>query len=112
MNAILIVCAICCIATWFVEGFTVLTIMATVATVLFCSRKVGHFCKYNTLIALEGVGTFLTLVIQAVFDKFVLSRFLITVVLQVIFLAVAYYDTHTYVYVKEIRRKGESEVDE
>lgn len=109
MNTLLISTVVILIITWFIQGFNLVSILATIGTALFCARKAGHFCRFNTLVVLECVGIFLVTVTQMLFKNFVLSKLLVTIVLRCIFLCICLYDMKVYVYVKEVHRKGETE---
>lgn len=109
MNAILISCAILLLITWIQQGFNLVSIMCTFTTLLFCSRKVGHFCKFNTLVVTECLTIFLVTVIQMLFKKFVLIKLVILLIIRLIFFGICLYDMTMFVYVKEKRRKGEEE---
>ena len=50
---------------------------------------------------------FITIVFQLVFKHFVLLKFIITLILRLVFLGIALYDKVAYVYFQEIRRKEE-----
>ena len=49
----------------------------------------------------------MTITFQLVFKRFVLLKFIIMLVLRLIFLGIALYDKVAYVYFQEIRRKEE-----
>lgn len=109
MNGLLISSAVLLILTWWKSGFNILSILATISTLLFCSRKVGHFCQFKTLAGLEGTGAFLQVMMWLVFKRFHLVKFLLIVAFRLIFLAIALYDIKMFVYVKEVHRKDNSD---
>ena len=105
MNVIIIACVLLWVATVFTQGLSVLTIGSLVSTALFCSRKIGHFCKLNSVLAIEGISLFITIAWQMLFNDIVWSRMLLSITFRLIFIGLCYYDITTYVYVKEIHRK-------
>lgn len=105
MKKLLIGSGVLLILTYIVIGFNMLSIAATISTGLFCARKVGHYCKLNNLIVIEGLGAFMCLMIQLVFSNFNAIKFIIVLILRVVFIIVCYREITGYVYVKEIRRK-------
>ena len=56
MNLLIIITLLLFIFTWIVQGINFATIMSFIATMLFCGRKVGYFCKRGNVIALEIAG--------------------------------------------------------
>lgn len=109
MNLVLTAVAVVYVLTCTMQKFNMITILSFVSTGLFMSRKVGHFCKMNTLLGLEFVGLFLDTAYRCIVHRFDWKVFLITLILRAVFIGVAYYDMTVYVYVKEKHRKGENE---
>lgn len=105
MNTLLIACIILWILTVACQGISMISIGTLISTVLFCSRKVGHFCKLNTLIVIECVSLFLGIVWQILFKDINWFKVILCIALRLIFLAVCYYDTKEWIYVKEVHRK-------
>ena len=98
MNLLIIITLLLFIFTWIVQGINFATIMSFIATMLFCGRKVGYFCKRGNVIALEIAGMFLTFVFH------ILECFIV-ILLRCSFLAIMEYDMRMYVYVSEERRR-------
>lgn len=105
MNTLLIACTVLWVLTVICQGLSITTIGTLISTVLFCSRKVGHFCKLNTLIAIECISLFLGMVWQLLFKDMDWFRMIVCIILRLIFLAICYYDTKEWIYVKEVHRK-------
>ena len=105
MNTLIIGCVILWILAAISQGLSIETLGALISTSLFCSRKIGHFCKLNTLVAIECISMFLTIAWGMLFKSIQWSRILFCIVIRLIFLAVCYYDTKEWVYVKEVHRK-------
>lgn len=93
------------IGTAITQGLSLITLGTIVSTGLFCSRKVGHFCKMNTLLVIEGISLFITVAWQLLFNSFSQTRFIICIILRILFLWICYYDMTKFTYVKEIHRK-------
>lgn len=109
MIKMIIITVVLWIASAVVQGFNLWTIGSMVATALFCGKKIGIFPKLKNLIAIEVITGFITVMIQLLFKRFKLVKFLITVVIRIIFILVAWVDSTMYVYFKETRRKGDDE---
>lgn len=105
MTGLLIICSILLLATWIIQRFNLWTVGATIATLLFMGRKIGYFCKFKHLVALECITMIVTVGFQAVLNRFYLQRFLIILGLRVCFLLVALYDIKLFVYYTEKRRR-------
>lgn len=107
MKRLLALSGIMLVASWFLQGFKVWTILITISTALFCSRKIGHFCRLSTVIAIESIAAFLQLMFDLLFKNLVVSHFVITLVIRIIFVVMCTYYIKTYVFVKEVHRKIE-----
>jgi hypothetical protein len=105
MNGLLIIALILWILTWLVQGFHIGTIFSLIATGLFCMRKVGYFCKFKNVVAIEIVGMLLAAAFHLLLRQFYLGEFLIVLLIRLCFLGVVLYDTKMYVYVTEEKRK-------
>lgn len=105
MNKLLISSCIVLILTWITQGFSVLSICATVSTALFCGRKIGHFCRKTTLYVLEGIGLILTFTFRILFKSYSWKIALVALLLRAIFLGICLYDMTNFIYVKEIHRR-------
>lgn len=105
MNLLIIMSFIIFTITWFVQGFNFATIMSLISTILFCARKVGHFCKFKNIVVLEVTGMFLTFLFQLLLKRFNFWECLMVIVLRCAFLAIIEYDMKMYVYVSEEKRK-------
>lgn len=106
MGTLIVISIILLITTWFVQGLNFATIMAIVSTTMFCCRKFGYFCKPNSLVVMESVSLFITVVMQLLFKRFNILTFIIIVIMRALFLWIVYYDTEAFVYVsKEVRRE-------
>ena len=105
MNLLIIITLLLFIFTWIVQGINFATIMSFIATMLFCGRKVGYFCKRGNVIALEIAGMFLTFVFQILLKRFHILECFIVILLRCSFLAMMEYDMRMYVYVSEERRR-------
>lgn len=108
----LIASVVVTVLTFIVQGFNFAMITSIIATALFCGRKVGYFCKFRHLVTLEVIGLFLTITFQLLFNRFVLVKTIIVVLLRLVFLGVAYYDMTAYVYVSKEVRRGEKVDDD
>lgn len=105
MNDLIIATLVVLLLSLKFSGMNIAAITSIISTALFCSRKIGHFCKLNNLLIIEGIGIFLTVAVWLLFKGFMWKRFLALTLLRVIFLGICYYDIKNFVYVKEIHRK-------
>ncbi len=111
MNLLLMETIIVWLFTALLHGLDIVTVAALISTLLFCSRKFGHFCKFSSLAGIEGVALFLLTMTQILFQHFSISKFLLTVLLRTVFLGICLYDMKVYVYVKEKHRRDERQDD-
>lgn len=105
MTVILVSSVIVLLLSWIISGLSIVVITATVSTLLFCARKFGYFCKFNTLLVIEVIGIILTGLLRSMFGDFNLLNMLLIVLVRAIFIGICYYDISQYVYVKERKRK-------
>lgn len=105
MNILIILSIMAWVGTAITQGLSLITIGSIVSTGLFCSRKIGHFCKLSTLLIIEGISLFITVAWQLLFNSFSWPRFIICIILRIVFLWICYYDMTQFTYVKEIHRK-------
>jgi hypothetical protein len=105
MYVVLGIAIVAWLLTFIDYGFGIVSILVTITTGMFCCRKFGYFCKPTTLVVIEGIGIFLSTMLKMLFKSFVLSRFIILILLRLIFFAVVAYDVKTFIYVKEVHRK-------
>lgn len=93
------------VGTAITQRLSIITVGSLVSTALFCSRKVGHFCKMNSLLAIEGICIFLTIAGQMMFGGVNWTHMVICLALRAGFIGVAHYDMTNFTYVKEVHRK-------
>lgn len=105
MNTLIVISGILWILTAVLQKLSIATIGALISTGLFCSRKFGHFCKMSSLLVIEGVSGFITVMWLMLFGNLNWARLLSYVAVRLVFLGVCYYDMTNYTYVKEIHRK-------
>lgn len=105
MNSLLLLCMGLWIGTVLLQGLSIVTVGTLISTLMFCARKIGHFCKFSTVCVIEGLSLFTDFMWSALWSNNKLSVVLLTLLLRLIFIGVCYYDSYKIVYVKEIHRK-------
>ena len=84
-------------------GFSFYTIMLLIPTTMFALKKFAIYPKLFTLIAMEILFLFFSVTFKLIFNKFVLVKFLLLLLLRIIFLGICIYDEKVYVYHEEER---------
>ena len=106
MLIVLICVAIACyIAGFVINGFTLYSVLLILPTIMFAARKVGIHIRMSNIITCEVIFVIFSLVWRLIFHKFALARFILSIVVRLIFIAVVVYDDTAYVYVSEERKK-------
>lgn len=105
LSTLIIISGITWILGFFVNGFTLYQIMTVIPVIMFCVRKFGIHAKQSNIIACEVGFMFASIVWRLIFSKFVLWKFLLTLLLRIIFIGVVIYDDTVYVYKQEERKK-------
>lgn len=105
LTALIIVSAICWLAGFFINGFTIYNVALIVPTIMFALRKVGIHVKFGNIIACEILFLFFSVVWRLMFHKFALIKFMISILVRAVFLCIVIYDDTAYVYVSEERKK-------
>lgn len=105
MNIILIICAVALLVTWVIQGFNLWTVAAIITTMMFMGRKIGYFCKYKHLVAIEAVAMIVTVGFQIILNRFRWQTFLVILCVRGVFLLIALYDMKFFVYYTEKRRR-------
>ena len=101
MTGMIVSVIILCIGNWILFGFSFATVLATVATLLFCGRRFGYLCTLPTLLKCDCIGLMLTTVLSLLFHKFILWKFVTYIIVRVVFYAIVGYDIKEYVYKEE-----------
>lgn len=111
MTVILVAVAITWLCTAIVSGFSWITVASLISSLMFSGRKIGYFCKLTHLLVIEGIGFFLTYVMESVFNKVVdWKQLALLFIIRTVFILISWYDITQIVYTKEERRKDSSEV--
>lgn len=105
MNTLILLTLIDLLLTWKFAGFSFCSIAAIITWILFTGRKIGYFCKMNTLIMFEFIGMFFTITFQLITKNVRISVWVGAIILRLIFLGIAKYDMTAFVYVTEEKRK-------
>lgn len=105
LTTLIIVSVVCWILGFFVNGFTLYNFLIAIPTIMFSVRKVGIHVKMSNIVAVECVMLFFSIVFMLIFKNFVWWKFLIGILLRIIFLCIVIYDDSVYVYVSEERKK-------
>ena len=88
-----------------VNGFTLHNVLLIIPTIMFSIRKFGIHIKQSNIITVEVLFLIFSILWRLLFNKFELIRFIITIVVRLIFLGVVIYDDSVYVYVNEEIKK-------
>ena len=105
LSTLMIISGLTWFLGFFVNGFTLYQIMIVIPVIMFCLRKFGIHLKQSNIIACEVGFMFASCVWRLIFGKFVLWKFLLTLLLRIIFIIVVIYDDTVYVYKQEERKK-------
>jgi len=105
MTGLFIGVGILLLITYFIQGFNMVSVVSTITAIIFCSRKVGHFCKLSTLVIWECLGIFFALMVKLAFSKVTVIWLGVTILVRLAFILLSYHEIKEYVYVKEIHRK-------
>ncbi|MBQ2885873.1 MAG: hypothetical protein IJE43_19280 [Alphaproteobacteria bacterium] len=105
MNGLLVACFVLWLITAYFQGFSIIVVGTLISTLIFCSRKIGHFCKFSTICILEGLSLFTGFMWSALWGSNKLSIVVITIICRAIYIGICYYDIYKIVYTKEIHRK-------
>lgn len=81
------------------------TFILIIPTAMFALRKVGIHIKFGNIMACEILFLFFSLVWRLMFHKFVLIKFLLSILVRIVFIGIVIYDDTVYVYVSEERKK-------
>ena len=93
------------IFSWITIGFTLATIVATIATGMFLARKFGIIKPVKVMAAMEIISAIVTFAFLLLFGHFSVLRVFIYIILRGIFLGIVYYDEVEYVYVTRIEQR-------
>lgn len=105
MNTLILIAFLDLILTWKWIGFNFCSIAAALTWSLFAGRKIGYFCKMNTLLAWEFVGVFFMVTFHLITKNVQIDMWIKAIVLRLIFLGIAKYDMKNFVYIVEEKRK-------
>lgn len=105
MTGLIITCVLCWLGGFFINGFTLYQILLIVPTIMFSVRKVGIHIKMSNILVPEIMFLFFSIVWRLLFKKFILWKFLVSMVLRIIFICIIVYDDTVYVYKQEERKK-------
>lgn len=105
LTALIIVSFVCWILGFFINGFTLYSFITIIPTIMFAIKKLGIFPKLGNIIACEVIFLFFSISWRLLFHKFSLLKLILTLILRIIFIGIAYYDSVAYVYTTEERKK-------
>lgn len=104
MTTLLVSSVILLIGTYALNGLSLVSILSTVTTILFCGRKIGYYTTLEKIVPIECIGIFLTYILRIMMHKFVMWKFLITLGLRFTLIMILWYDITYFVYIKEERK--------
>lgn len=109
MKKLFIVTALLVICTYGVSGFGICTLVSVITWLMVVARKIGYFCKKNTVAAIEIAGMFMYIVGCLMFQKIRVLQWIAILICRLIFIAIVFYEDKHYVYVKEEKRRMKDE---
>lgn len=105
MNVLIIVSFLCWIAGFFINGFTLYSVLLIIPTVMFALRKFAIHIGLANIVTAEVLLLFFSVVWKLIFHKFALLKFILTLVVRLIFIILVIYDDTVFVYVSEERKR-------
>lgn len=93
------------ILEWVIQGFNLWTVLSIISTAMFCAKVVGYRCRLTHLFVCEGMGAFLMVMLQLLFNTFVLKETILVALTRLVFLGIATYDDKCFLYITEEHRK-------
>ena len=105
LSTLIIISGLTWFLGFFVNGFTLYQLMIVIPVIMFSLRKFGIHMKQSSIFAAEIGFLFASTVWRLIFGKFILWKFLLTILLRIIFVIVVIYDDTVYVYKQEERKK-------
>ncbi len=93
------------IATFFIKGITLYTLLLVVPTVMFAARKYGIHCKLSSITTIEVLFLIFSTTYQLLFGGVNWVKFALVVLCRIVALSVVIYDSVMYVYVEEEKKK-------
>lgn len=106
LNGLIITACILWVLGFFVKGFCLYQILVLVPTVMFAVRKFGIHLSMGAIIGTECLFLFFSTSYCLLFGKFAFVKFLLTILLRLIFVGIVAYDDTMYVYVSEERKRN------
>lgn len=94
-----------CVISCFWYGFGVVSISAVVTTLMFCSRMFGFMAKFSTMLVIESLALFLSVVTKSLFGEVDWLLVLVFILIRFVFYCVVYREITQFIYYKEERRK-------
>lgn len=104
LTTFIIVSFITWIVGFFINGFTLYNVLIIVPTVMFSLRKVGIHCSMGSIIGAELLMLFFSIMWRLIFHKFELLRFILALIVRIIFICIVVYDETMFVYVSEEKK--------
>lgn len=105
LNTLLIIAFVTWIATFFSQGICIYSICLIIPTLMFMGRKVDYHAKLSSIISVEVIFLILSTAWRLLFHKFILWKFVVTLIIRIIFICIIVYDDNMYVYVTEERKR-------
>lgn len=101
LTVLIVISILTWIAGFFINGFCLYSVLTIVPVVMFCVRRFGIHLKLSNIVTAEAMFLFFSVVWRLLFHKFAIAKFLLTLLVRVVFLIVVIYDDTVYVYVTE-----------
>lgn len=105
LSGLILTSLILWIVGFFINGFSLYNFMLLVPTIMFAVRKIGIHVRYSNIVATEILLLFFSITWRLLFHKFFIIKFLLCIIVRIIFLCIVIYDDTVYIYVSEERKK-------
>ena len=105
LKTLIIISFISWLAGFIPNGLCLYNIMLLIPTIMFSVRKIGMHVKQSNIFATELLLLFFSFMWRLLFHKLEWLRFIIGIIIRLIFVVIVIYDDATYVYVSEEKKK-------
>ena len=105
LSTLIIISVITWIAGFLVNGICLYNIAVIIPVIMFGVRKVGIHVSQSNIITAEVILIVFSLIWRLIFHKFIIWKFIVTILIRLVFIGVLIYDETMYVYVSEERKK-------
>lgn len=107
LTVLIVIAFVCFIAGFFINGFTLYTVLCIVPTVMFALRKVGIHVRQSNILTCEVMFLIFSLVWRLLFHKFALLKFILSIIVRLVFVGIVVYDDTMFVYISEEKKNND-----